>query len=123
MIGQIKRRWRFYRTPSGRRVIDEFLDALADYDSAQVAAALRDVRERGLRAARHLRGEIYEVGADGADDSYRLLFATEGRKSRILLGLLVMTKHTQKTPDQEIRKAEHRLVDWRQRGKTRRRGS
>lgn len=59
--------------------------------------------------------------AEGADDSYRLLFSAEGRKSRILLGLHVMPKHTQKTPDQDIRKAQRRLTEWRKRGKAVRR--
>jgi phage-related protein len=95
----VKRRWRFYRTPAGRRVIDEFLDALPLFDASEVAAAMKEVR------------------ADGRDDSYRLLFATEGRKSRILLGLHVMPKHAQKTPNQDLRKAERRLIEWRQRGK------
>jgi hypothetical protein len=62
--GQIKRRWRFYRTPAGRRVIDEFIDGLSDFDAAAVAAALKEVRQRGLTAARHLRGDIYEVRAE-----------------------------------------------------------
>ena len=115
--GLIKRRWRFYRTPAGRRVVDEFMDALSDFDAAAVVAAMRDVRERGLKAARHLRGDIYEVRADGADDSYRLLFSAEGGKSRILLGLHALAKHTQKTPDRDLRKAERRLSEWRQRGK------
>jgi len=115
--GQIKRRWRFYRTPAGRRVIDEFIDGLSDFDAAAVAAAMKEVRQRGLTAARHLRGDIYEVRADGADDSYRLLFSTEGRKSRVLLGLHAMPKHTQKTPGQDLRKAERRLTEWRQRSK------
>jgi phage-related protein len=113
----VKRRWRFYRTPAGRRVIDEFLDALPLFDASEVAAAMKEVRDKGLTAARHLRGDIYEVRADGRDDSYRLLFATEGRKSRILLGLHVMPKHAQKTPNQDLRKAERRLIEWRQRGK------
>lgn len=85
---QIKRRWRFYRTPAGRRVIDEFLATLSDFDAAEVAAALKEVRD------------------------------TEGAKSRILLGLHAMPKRTQKTPEQHIRKAERRLSEWRQRGNT-----
>src|SRR5713226_5972978 len=87
---EVKRRWRFYRTPSGRRVIDEYFDALSETDASAVAAAMRDVRDHGLEVARHLRDDIYEVRADGVDNSYRLLFAAEGRKSRILLGLHAM---------------------------------
>lgn len=83
---------------------------------------MRDVRDAGLRAARHLRGEIYEVRAEGADDSYRILFATEGKKSRVLLGLVATTKHSQQTPPQVIRLAERRLTEWRHRSVRPRRG-
>lgn len=117
---KVKHRWRNYRTPSGRRVIDEYFDSLSEFDAGQVAAAMREVREEGIKAARHLRGDIYEVRADGFDDSYRVLFATEGRKSRILLSLHATPKHTQQTPPQDIRLAERRLADWRARGRTRR---
>lgn len=76
---------------------------------------MRDVRDAGLRAARHLRGDVYEVRAEGADDSYRILFAAEGKKSRVLLSLVATTKHTQQTPPKDIRLAERRLSEWRQR--------
>jgi len=74
-----KRRWRDYRTAAGRRPIKEFIDGLSDTDAAAVVAAMREVREGGLTAARHLRGEIYEVRADGDRQRYRILFAPEGR--------------------------------------------
>jgi len=115
----VKRRWRFYVTAFGRRVVDDFLDARSDDDAAELHAAMRDVRDVGLRAARHLRAEIYEARADGKDNSYRILFASEGSKGRVLLGLHVIDKRTQKTPPREIRLAERRLADWRSRGRRR----
>ena len=114
---RVKRRWRFYVSASGRRVVDEFVDGLSDGDAAEVHAAMRDVRQSGLRIARHLRGEIYEVRAEGADNSYRMLFASEGKKGRILLGLHVIEKRTQKTPPREIELAERRLADWHRRAR------
>jgi hypothetical protein len=42
-----RRRWRDYRTASGRRPVKEALDELSDMDLASVAAAMRDVREKG----------------------------------------------------------------------------
>lgn len=75
-----------------------------------------DVRKNGLIAARHLRGQLYEVRADGASASYRLLFAEEGAKGRVLLALHAISKKSQKTPLQEIRLAERRLAEWRRRG-------
>jgi len=97
-----KRRWRDYRTAAGRRPIKEFIDGLSDTDAAAVVAAMRDVRDGGLAAVRHLRGEIYEVRADGDRQTYRILFASEGRRSQVLLALEGFSKKTQKTPPEKI---------------------
>jgi phage-related protein len=112
---RVGHRWRDYRSSSGRRPVRQFIDTLADEDAAEVAAAMADVRQQGLRVARHLRGDIYEVRADGPRASVRILFAQEGRKGRVLLALEGFEKKTQKTPDRLIRIAEKRLVEWRSR--------
>jgi len=118
--GQVKRRWRFYSTPAGHRPVDAFVDALPEPDAVEVHAAMKEVRDKGLRVARHLQGDIYEVRAEGPNDSYRILFATEGKKSRVLLAVHAIPKHGQKTPDQDIDLAQRRLRDWRARGRLRR---
>ncbi|MGH2671351.1 MAG: type II toxin-antitoxin system RelE/ParE family toxin [Actinomycetota bacterium] len=82
-------------------------------DRAEVAAAMADVRIEGLRVARHIRGDLYEVRAEGPRASVRVLFAQEGNKGRILLALDAFEKKTQKTPDRLIRLAAKRLADWR----------
>ncbi len=74
------------------------------------------VREEGLRRARHLRGEIYEVRAAHDTNSYRVLFAALGRFSHILLALESFKKTTQRTPVAKIELAEQRLADWRRQG-------
>ncbi|MGH2870445.1 MAG: type II toxin-antitoxin system RelE/ParE family toxin, partial [Solirubrobacteraceae bacterium] len=89
-----------------------------DDDNAAVVAAMKEVAVDGLVAARHLRDAIYEVRADGERVTYRLLFATEGRMSHILLALEAFGKKTQTTPPREIALAERRLKDWRSRGRT-----
>lgn len=119
MSGESKRRWRDYRTAAGRRPVKEFIDGLSDTDAAAVVAAMRDVRDTGLVAARHLRGDIYEVRADGDRQTYRILFAPEGSRSQVLLALDGFSKKTQRTPLEKIRLAERRLADWRGRGKAR----
>ena len=119
MSPETKRRWRDYRTAAGRRPIKDFIDGLSDVDAAAVVAAMKDVRETGLVAARHLRGEIYEVRADGDRQTFRILFALEGQRSQILLALDGFSKKTQKTPPEKIQLAERRLADWRRRSETR----
>jgi len=97
--------------------VREFLRGLSDADLAAVLAAMKEVAVDGLVAARHLRGDIYEVRADGERVTYRLLFATEGRLHQVLLGLEAFGKKTQTTPPREIALAERRLRDWRSRAR------
>jgi phage-related protein len=110
------RRWRDYRTASGRRPIRDFLQSLSDEDAAEVVAAMSEVRQLGLEAARKLRGEIWEVRAEGNHVIHRVLFASDGRRGFILLALVGFTKKTQRTPLDVILLAEQRLADWRSRG-------
>lgn len=81
---------------------------------------MKEVREDGLPAAKHLRGEIYEVVADAGHRTFRVLFATEGRYSQVLLAVVAFAKKTRRTPKHMIDLAETRLRDWRGRGKERR---
>ena len=78
---------------------------------------MKDVQVNGLEVARHLRGDIYEVRADGRHATYRVLFAPEGLRGQVLLGLSGFSKKTQKTPPTEIALAERRLRDWRARSR------
>ncbi len=78
---------------------------------------MTEVRRKGLQAARHLDGEIYEVRADGKGVIYRVLFAPQGRHKQVFLLLEALKKKTQKTPAQSIRLAKRRLLDWERRAK------
>lgn len=53
---------------------------------------------------------------------YRILFAEEGARGRILLALEGFKKKTQKTPPATVRLAKWRLSDWRRRGAAQRSG-
>lgn len=118
-----RRRWRPYETAAGRRPVKEFLDRLPDEDVASIVAAMKDVRQRGTEAAQHIRGDIYEVKADGRNRTYRILFAPEGAHDHVLLALEGIVKKTQKLPEDAIQRAEVRLSDWRSRRADRQRGS
>ena len=109
------RRWRDYQTSSGRRHVRDFLQSLSDEDAAEVVASMAEVRELGLQAARKIRGDIWEVRADGNHVIHRVLFALEGQWGFILLGLAGFTKKTQRTPPDVIALAERRLADCRSR--------
>ncbi len=114
-----RRRWRFYTTAAGRSPVREFLfeDRMPSGDRDEILAAMKDVQVNGLGVARHLEGDLYEVRADGRRATYRVLFATEGARSQVLLGLSGFSKKTQKTPPAEVTLAERRLRDWRSRAR------
>ena len=113
----VQRRWRDYRTAAGKRPVKEFILNLSDEDRAEVSIAMGEVRLEGLSAARHLKGDIYEVRATGAQKEFRILFATEGKLSQVLLSLEAFSKKTRKTPPPKIELAEQRLTDWRRRSR------
>ncbi|MBX3226822.1 MAG: type II toxin-antitoxin system RelE/ParE family toxin [Labilithrix sp.] len=118
-----RRQWRDYRTRAGGRPVKAFLDDLTDDELAAVVAGMKEVVERGLVAGKHLRGDVYEVRADATTRSFRVLFATEGRYSQVLLSLSAFEKRTQKTPPRELDLAEERLRDWRERGAVKKRAT
>lgn len=109
----IGRHWRFYETPAGSRPVREFLDRIGDDDRDAVVAGMARVRQYGLSRARHLRGDIWELRVDGQAEAFRVLFAPEGKKGRVLLAIEAFSKKTAKTPPQLIDLAEGRLKDWR----------
>ena len=119
MTKPTRRQWRDYATPAGRRPVKEFLASpkLSDGDAAAIVAAMKAVALDGPPAARHLRGDIYEVRADGNGATYRVLFAAEGKFGQVLLALEAISKKSQKTPTNTLALAERRLHDWRSRGK------
>jgi phage-related protein len=112
-----KRRWRYYRTAVGASPVREFLDELDVPDRDAVRASMQAVRAVGLTAARHLKGDVYEVRAGRAGRAWRILFAAEGRRSQVLLAVSAFEKKSQKTPPSELELAEQRLRDWRSRAR------
>lgn len=112
-----RRRWRDYQTARGARPVRDFLRSLSDEDYADVRAAMEDIAEHGLPAARHLRGDVYEVRSSGDRVAYRVLFAAEGVRGQVLLALEAFKKKTQKTPPATIALAQRRLRNWRARAR------
>lgn len=52
-----------------------------------------------------------------AAQTVRILFAQQGRRGQVLLGLVPLAKRTRPTPKQSIELAERRLRDWADRGR------
>ena len=107
--------WRFYQTPTGGSPVEEYLRSLPLEDQAAIAAAMHIARIEGLRVARHIEGDLYELRATGRNVSYRLFFSQEAKF--ILLALDAIDKRTQRTPKHTVDRALYRLRDWRARGR------
>jgi hypothetical protein len=48
----VRRRWRDYKTASGRSPVEEFIEELSNTDAAAVLSGMQEVRDLGLGAAR-----------------------------------------------------------------------
>ena len=116
-----RRQWRDFRTRAAGRPVKDFFDTLTDEEAAAIVAGMKEVAELGLSAGKHLRGDVYEVRADAAIRSFRILFSAEGKYGHVLLSLSGFVKKTQTTPPRELELAERRLRDWRERGAATRR--
>jgi phage-related protein len=110
-----KRQWRDYRTAAGGRPVHKFLMDLPDEERASIVAAMKEVQREGLLAAKHLRGDLYEIKADTAEKFFRVIFAAEGRYNQVLLSLEAFPKKTRKTPPAKLDLAQRRLSEWRRR--------
>lgn len=113
-----ERRWRDYRTATGRSPFAQFMAGLPREEQAVVVAAMAVTAKKGVTAgrAKRLDKQIWEVKARGKRASYRVLFAEEGGRGQVLLALAGFTKKSQKTPRPTIELAKQRLSEWRRRG-------
>ncbi len=112
----------FYKDRKGRQPVKDFIDGLlsqsgkdARINYKKVASYINYLAEVGLAGGepymKHLRGEIWEL----RPLRNRILFAALVDDTFILLH--VFLKKTQKTPQEEIEKAEHELKDYKERQK------
>ena len=73
-------------------------------------------REWGF-APRSTLGELYEVKAESDRQTFRVLFALEGKHDQVLLSLEAFSKKQRKLPREKIELAKRRLRDWRSRSR------
>ena len=107
----------FYKTETGKEVIEEFLKSLPAKDMAKV---LRDIDLLAEYApdlhepyTKHIEGPIWELRSKFSSNIYRILyFVFKCNKLVLLHGF---TKKTRKTPPSEIELAKKRLNDFEKR--------
>ena len=106
--------WIQYRSASGREPVARFIGGLDRRDAIAIRAEMEKVATVGRTAARHLRGDLYEVRASGRDARFRVVFASAGAGR--LVALAAFKKTSRRTPRQVMGLAERRLREFRQRG-------
>ncbi len=105
----------FYKTPSGKCPVEEFLDSLTDEQAAKIAWVLKIIRELDRIPAKYFQKlndtkDIWEVRVDVGRNTFRLLGFFHARKMIILTNSF--QKKSRKTPLKEIRLAEKRKKDY-----------
>lgn len=86
---EFRRQWRYYRTASGATPVREYLAGLDPADRARIRLSMLVVAQDGRPAARHVRGDVYEMRAGRGGRAWRILFSAEGRFDHVLLALFV----------------------------------
>ena len=110
----------FYRTLLGKCPAEEFLDSLPDKHAQKVVWVMRLVERLDRVPEQYLKKligteDLWEVRAQAAGNSYRLLGFFDGPNLLILTG--GFSKKKQKTPRREIEIAQQRKNDYLKRSK------
>ncbi|MBI5383875.1 MAG: type II toxin-antitoxin system RelE/ParE family toxin [Verrucomicrobia bacterium] len=108
------RKVNFYTTAGGRAPVQEFLDALPPKAARKVLWVLQAIEDLPRVPEQYLKKltgtrDIWEVRADFASDSFRLLGFWEA--GHLIIVTNGFAKKTQKTPPGEIRLAEARRLE------------
>lgn len=104
----------YYTKENGEQPFQDFLDGLEPKMQAKVLALVTLLTEKGDRLrppkSEQITNGIYELRAKvGTDITRSFYFFLKGKKAVITHGII---KKTQKTPPQEIRRAERYRKDY-----------
>ena len=105
------KRIEFYKTPTGRCPVEQFLDGISDMEAAKVVWVLKLIREMDRMPTRYFKKmagskEIWEVRVDSGSSTFRLLgFFFE---SELVILTSGFQKKARRTPRNAIRLAENR---------------
>jgi phage-related protein len=105
----------FYKLPSGKSPVEEFLDSLSGKQARKVAWVLQVIEELPVVPSNYLKNlvntdGILEVRARAGHEIFRLLGFRDGKTFVVLTN--GFQKKTQKIPQQEIQLAEERKKDY-----------
>ena len=110
----------FYRTPTEVSPVEEFLDSLNDKQTAKIAWVLRIIRDYERVSKEYFKklvgtDDIWEIRIKFGRDIFRILCFFDDGKIIVLTNGFV--KKSQKTPSSEIKLAEKRKKEYKERKK------
>lgn len=105
----------FYRLPSGKCPVDDYLDSLTDPQVTKISWVLKLIRELDQVPTKYFKklvntDDIWEVRADVGRNTFRILGFLHGQNLIILTNSF--QKKSQKTSSNEISLAEKRKKDY-----------
>jgi len=105
----------FYEMESGRKPVEEYVEALSDEVKEKVVEAVEHLGDHGLDLGlplvRPVEGKLYELRVQVKKNRTRILYAAvKGQRFLFLHGF---TKKTPRTPREDIDLAKRRFADWR----------
>ena|SRR6266571_9500702 len=111
----------FYETVNGKKPVAKFLRSLPSAKAAaKCAKYIAMLEEHGLFLPRpyleKLRGDLWALRPEYAGNEYRIIFFHDHGGAFVVVHAIHKT--TQRTPDEEIRTAEARMDEWRERHAT-----
>jgi phage-related protein len=106
-------RFTFYRSSSGRNLIEEFLNELDLKSRASILAVFQDICDNGLGSIgcqfRQIEGKLWEMKIRTFSGGYRFFYVM--RSSSELVVLHAYKKGTQRAPKRELDLAKKRLKE------------
>jgi len=104
----------FYTDARGRAPVEGFFDTVPDTELTRIQHTLNLLETFGLRLGspyvKHLEGKLWELRVRTGSNTYRILYFADTGQRFILVHAFL--KKTKKTPKQELRIAQARLVDF-----------
>lgn len=103
----------YYKTPSGRSPIEDFILGLPKADQAQFVRVYQGIQRQGLSyheaTFKHLKGKLWEIKFSAPGGGYRIAYVLIDKES--MFWLHVFKKTTQKTPKNDLWIAEKRMKE------------
>jgi phage-related protein len=101
----------FYRTSSGRNVIDEFVRGLSPQDQGRFVDVYKGIQAEGLRFSRvqfrQLAGKLWEIKYSAPGGKYRIAYVMLVADRMVWLHMFKKT--TKKTPKNDLELALKRM--------------